>query len=275
MKNFLIIANDIKDKGYKQTDHIRSYLEAKGCNCSVALGENAELPREPDGIEGILVLGGDGTMLRAARKTRKWEIPIIGVNLGTIGYLTEVEIGSVDQALDALIADEYTTEGRMMLFGKCPAKDFQAHALNEIAIVRYGPVKMVDFKIYVNDLLLNTYSADGIIISTPTGSTGYNLSAGGPIVEPSADMFLVTPICPHTLNTRTIVLSPEDKITVEIDEGRRGEDREVEASFDGMDSVILRSGDKIEIGRSARRCNIMKLKETSFLEVLRHKMNRG
>ncbi len=275
MNKFLIIANDIKAKGYKQTDHIRSYLEAKGCTCSVALGENAELPEKPDDIEGVLVLGGDGTMLRAARKTRKWEVPIIGVNLGTIGYLTEVEIVNVDQALDALIADEYTTEGRMMLFGKCPSKDFQAHALNEIAVVRSGPVKMVDFKIYVNDLLLNTYSADGIIISTPTGSTGYNLSAGGPIVEPSADMFLVTPICPHTLNTRTIVLSPEDKITVEIMEGRRGEDHKVEASFDGMDSVILQAGDKIEIVRSGRRCNIMKLKETSFLEVLRHKMNRG
>ena len=275
MKNFLIIANDIKDKGYKQTDHIRSYLEAKGCTCSVALGEAAELPGEPDGIEGILVLGGDGTMLRAARKTRKWDVPLIGVNLGTIGYLTEVEIGNVEQALDLLIADKYTKEARMMLSGKVPATGFQAHALNDIAIVRYGSLQMVNFRIYVNDSLLNTYSADGIIIATPTGSTGYNLSAGGPIVEPSADMFLLTPICPHTLNTRTIILSPEDKITVEIAEGRRGENPEVEGSFDGGESVILRAGDRMEITRSSRRCDIMKLKETSFLEVLRHKMNRG
>ncbi len=275
MKNFLIIANGIKDKDYRHTDHIRSYLESKGCTCSVSLGEKPKLPEDPDGIEGVLVLGGDGTMLRAARATRKWDVPLIGVNLGTVGYLTEVEIGCVEQALDALMADQYTTEARMMLSGKCPERGFQAHALNDIAIVRSGPLQMVNFRIYVNDSLVTTYSADGIIIATPTGSTGYNLSAGGPIVEPSADMFLLTPICPHTLNTRTIILSPEDKITVEIAKGRRGEDPQVEGSFDGGDSIGMRSGDRMEITRSHRRCDIMKLKETSFLEVLHQKMDRG
>lgn len=284
MKNFYIITNRHKDPSLTVTNRIKDYLESKGGNCSIQIKEpnpgRGEFSTDEawigDNADCMLVLGGDGTMLQAARATVKKNIPMLGINLGTVGYLAEIELIDIEKALDRLLADDYALEERMMLIGivKKTGKELEEDwALNDISITRSGSLQIIKYSIYVNDMFLYSYSADGVMVATPTGSTGYNLSAGGPIVEPKAKLLLITPICPHTLNTRSIILSAEDRITIEINAGREGEMQEVEANFDGSHKVILNTGDKIEIKQSEKKTDIIKLSNVSFLEVLHKKMN--
>lgn len=276
MKHFLVIANKAKDPEQCYTDRISTYLRKHGALVSCQVNEReTDLVRAPEGTECALVLGGDGTLLKAAGDLMEQDIPLLGVNLGTLGYLAEVEIGNIEPALDKLLCGDYTKEARMMLSGrvfhegKCIVHDF---ALNDIVISRRGSLQVLHFHIYVNGRFLNGYVADGMIVATPTGSTGYNMSAGGPIVEPGASILLLTPICPHTLNTRSIVLSPEDEVAIEIPEGRENGVQKVEASFDGSHRVLLQTGDRIVIRKASKTTEILKLNTESFLEILHKKM---
>ena len=148
-------------------------------------------------------------------------------------------------------------------------------ALNDIVISREGSLRVVRFNNYVNDTYLNTYKADGIIISTPTGSTGYSLSAGGPIISPAASMILMTPLAPHTLNTRSIVFAPEDVIEVELGEGKEGGIEKGMAYFDGAAAMPMVTGDRIRIEKSTKATRIIKINNISFLETLRKKMRNN
>lgn len=267
MKTFYIYTNQTKDDNGRMTQYIRDYLNLKGCRC----------PEQMDSsVEGMIVLGGDGTMLRAAREYVSYHIPMIGVNLGTLGYLAEVDREDIESALDSLIANRYEIEPRMMLNGipVISGVSFSPQtALNDIVINRKGALHVINFNIYVNGRLLSAYSADGMIISTPTGSTAYNLSAGGPIVEPRARLIMMTPVCSHTLvNNRTIILAEDDVIDIEIGRCKPGETQEVDASFDGRCPVSLNAGDKIRIIRSDKVTRIIKLSEGSFLDTLHKKM---
>ena len=280
MKNFFVITNLNKDKNLEVTKRIKSYLELKGASCKIfsedlSNEENRSETVIPSDTECVMVLGGDGTMLRAARENQDSDIPMIGINMGTKGYLTEVEVGSLDKALDCLIKDEYHIECRMMLEGivSKAGLDMQPMcALNEIAITRKGSLEVIHYNVYVNGKLLKVYSGDGIMVSTPTGSTGYNLSAGGPIASPQSELMLITPICPHTFNTRTVILSPLDVVEIEIARGRDGKQQEVEVNFDGNYKENLYSGDKVVIKKALSTTKIIKLSEESFLEVLHSKM---
>lgn len=166
----------------------------------------------------------------------------------------------------------------MMLNGKAYLSDGSVRedrALNDIVLSRSGPLQIIRFNIYVNGQFLNHYKADGMIVTTPTGSTGYNLSAGGPLVEPAARLIMLTPICPHSLNQRSIILSPEDMIEIEIPECQEGRSQTVEVSFDGSHIIPLRTGDKIRIARSGKVTEFIKLNQVSFLEVLHRKMKEN
>lgn len=267
MKIFHIYTNQTKDLKGDTTRYIRDYLEENGCVCKDKVDQT---------VEGIIVLGGDGTMLRAAGEYQERHIPFLGVNLGTLGYLAEVEKDQIAPALDQLIHNQYEVESRMMLNG-IPVIAGQSMlpmtALNDIVINRKGALHVINFNIYVNGQLLSTYSADGMIFSTPTGSTAYNLSAGGPIVEPKARLILMTPICSHSMvNNRTIILSEDDVIDIEIDKYKTGEKQEVSASFDGKNPVNLNVGDKIRIIRADKATKILKLSKVSFLDTLQKKM---
>ena len=277
MKHFFLITNEAKDPEYRYTREITSYLEAHGAKVAgVVSGKKTEHMKLPQEIDCVIVLGGDGTLLKAARDIVEYEIPLIGINLGTLGYLAEVEISNIESALEKLICGEYTKEERMMLAGSVFEKGREAEnnfALNDIVISRCGSLQILQFDIYVNGKFLNSYSADGMIVATPTGSTGYNLSAGGPIVEPGAQLLLLTPICPHTLNTRSIVLSPEDEVTIEIPSGKEQTVQTVEANFDGTHKVTLKTGDKIVIKKASVTTGILKLNTESFLEILHKKMS--
>lgn len=285
MDKFFIITNDLKDRDFRLTRKITSYLEGQGKTCAVrrqgpkgsGAGYRYTNPAEvPDDMDCVLVLGGDGTLLRAARDLVKKEIPLLGVNLGTLGYLAEIDENSLPSALDCLIRDEYTVERRMMLCGRVyRGEELLAEdiALNDIVIGREGPLRVVRFCNYVNGEFLNSYNADGIIIATPTGSTGYSLSAGGPIISPEASLMLMTPLAPHALNTRSIVFPAEDAIAVEIGPGRDGRRERGVASFDGATACMMETGDRIVIGRAVQDTRIIKISNISFLETLRKKMS--
>ena len=257
MKTFYIIANTEKAESLKLSYEIAEYLTARGKQCMVRRQEQeqseAHSQLSTEEVEGILVLGGDGTLLRAARELADRRIPFLGINMGHLGYLAEIEEQNVPMALEKLIADEYTVEERMMLSGRvyvdgsCTEQDV---ALNDIVLNRFGNLRVVDYEVYVNGQYLNSFRADGMIVSTPTGSTGYSLSAGGPIISPTASMLMLTPICPHTLNSRSIVFSGEDRILIRIGEGRRGGSDDACVTFDGDTCVQLKTGDHVEIQRS-------------------------
>ncbi len=285
MNTFYIITNYQKDKNLEMTRQIQQYLESHGKTCNIQPKDkmaglqsdykftNAE--EISDDVECVLVLGGDGTLIQSARDTVDKNIPILGFNLGTLGFLTEIEHENMYAALDKLMKDEYTLESRMMLRGTMYHKNhpvFSDVALNDIVLNRNGSLRIVDYDITVNEEPLYTCPADGIIISTPTGSTGYNLSAGGPIVSPSSSMILLTPICPHSLNSSSIVFSAEDKITVRLGPGRRNGQEEAEVTFDGAQSVRLVTGDYVEITQAKETTKLVKISKKSFVEIIRKKM---
>lgn len=282
MRTFYIIANSDKDENLKLSYEIADYLTSQGKHCVIRRkdekGADSHSQLLTEDVEGILVLGGDGTLLRAARELADRKIPFLGINLGHLGYLAEIEKQSVQAALEKLIADEYTVEERMMLSGSVyvdGAKTEHDVALNDIVLNRFGNLRVVNYDIYVNDQYLNSFTADGIIVSTPTGSTGYSLSAGGPIISPTASLLMLTPICPHTLNSRSIVFSGEDRIRIQIGEGRRGGLDEACVTFDGDTCVHMKTGDYVEIQKSTEVTRILKINQVSFLEVLRNKLSRN
>ena len=275
MKHFCIYTNTHKDKDLVMTKRIRKLLETKGVSYSVKL--NPEDVMDPS-TDCILVLGGDGTVLNAAReRIGKKNIPLLGINMGTLGYLAEVEPEGVEGAIDRLICGDYGLESRMMLDG-CIFRQTQQlyadRALNDIVIRRDGAQQLLQFYLYVNKKFLNKYQADGMIITTPTGSTGYNLSAGGPIVEPMASLLVLTPICPHTLNQRSVVLSAQDIVEIEIPEGRDGQLQQGVVNFDGK-MVKVQTKDCIRIQKSTETTDFIKLGDAGFLETLHKKMSEN
>ena len=175
-----------------------------------------------------------------------------------------------------MFEDAYMMESRMMLSGylvKNGKRTMEQFALNDIVIHRSGALQIVNLRVYVNGEYLSEFMADGIIVATATGSTAYNMSAGGPIVDPKANLILITPINSHTLNSRSIVLGADDEIVIEIGQRRREKDEEVEVSFDGGNAVKLEVGDRIVVHRAETSTKILKLSKISFLEIMRKKMH--
>lgn len=283
MNHFYVITNPSKDVDFKVTHFIRDYLTERGKSCIIDAEEDndqktgyTDISKVDDRTECVIVLGGDGTLLQAAADLVDRDIPFLGINLGTLGFLAEVNVSEAAAALDQLIADEYEIEKRMMLHGMSDSPEGnrqEARALNDIVITRKGSLQIIHFNIYVNGQLLHKYHADGVIVATPTGSTGYSLSAGGPVVEPRANLILISPICPHSMQNRSIVLSAEDCVTIEIETGRDDAVQEVEAIFDGNYKIPLVTGNRLEIKRSEKTTGIIKLGQMSFLEILHKKMS--
>lgn len=285
MNTFYIITNEQKDPGFRVTTQIQKYLSEKGARCLVpdhtkrngmVSYKYTDASQIPEDTQCVLVIGGDGTLLQASRDLQEKNIPLLGINMGTLGYLAEIEESGVRDALDKLLSDEYVVEERMMLEGAAfhnGKQILQDIALNDIVIGRQGRLRILDFRVYVNGEFLNASSADGIILSTPTGSTGYSLSVGGPIVSPEASLILISHIAPHTLNNRSIVLPEDARITVEAAPGHTGAGEGAEVVFDGDTSVHLDVGDTVEIRKSSKVTRLLKINNISFLEVLRKKMN--
>lgn len=293
MKNFLLITNKSRDKDLEFTRQVIRYITDKGGKaCSIVTGkENYKTETDsrtdsylPEQIrkglaravapDCIMVFGGDGTFVRTSRDLAELKIPVIGVNLGTLGYLCELERSNVFHAIDRLFQDEYEVEHRMMLEGiKCGGSGECIRALNDIVIHRKEPTQLINLRISVNGEFLTSYHADGIIIAAPTGSTSYSLSAGGPIVDPKADMILLTPINPHNMQSRSIVIGSDSTIEVELLPRRPEQDEQATVDFDGDSCAVLSVGDKITAHRTSEDVKILKLNKVSFLQILSKKMD--
>lgn len=280
MRNFLLITNKYKDAELEVTNRVVSYLRDKNASCHVLsdLGSQYdELPELDRDVECILVIGGDGTMLQAARVVAGKKIPMIGINKGTLGFLTEIEIGDLETALDQILSDDYEIAERTMLKGEIYHGDEMVNesmALNDLVITRSGISRIIECKITVNGKPMNIYHGDGLIVATPTGSTGYNLSAGGPVVCPEADIVLLTPICPHSMGARSTVLVPTDDIWIELGTMRKTKTEEAIATFDGQTGFYLTPGDRIHVRPSSEKLYLLKMREHNFYEILRNKLKK-
>ena len=238
-------------------------------------GRYTDIRRLPKDTECIIVLGGDGTLLHAANDLIDSTVPLLGINMGTIGYLSAASLDERFDAVDRVMEGRFEVEKRMMLSGWCNREgnviDSQ-RALNEIVITGNRAMQIVYVSLFINGKLLHKYSGDGIIIATPTGSTGYSLSAGGPIVSPLASMIIVTPICAHSMQGRSMVFSPDDVITVHIDESRFDRNQEVEVAFDASHTMTLKTGDSVSIRKSEHTTSLIRLTEESFIDTLHSKL---
>ena len=281
MKRFLIATNSIKDENLILTSKIESYISMHGGKSSRIIGNmdnatayNVEVDEE---FDCIIALGGDGTILKVSRDLRELNIPIVGVNLGTLGFLTEIEPEQIFPVIDRLFDDDYEMEERMNICGAI-FKEGQKEplcndvALNDIVVTRAGFSRIIGLKVYVNGKVMDIYEADGVIVSTPTGSTGYNMSAGGPIVSPKTNLMIVTPISPHSLTSKSIVLSSEDEIVIEVLKMRKAQKEEAIVNFDGQPGTQLSAGDRILIHKAYSTTKMIKLFDVSFYEVLREKI---
>ncbi|MDE6627305.1 MAG: NAD(+)/NADH kinase [Lachnospiraceae bacterium] len=281
MKHFLIATNCIKDEKLSLTSELENYILKNGGTAKRILGDNGGSVSyevaDGESFDGIIALGGDGTILKVSRDLRRLNIPIVGVNLGTMGFLTEIEPEQLFPVVDRLMKDDYELEKRMNICGEIfqngkEEPELFDVALNDIVVSRAGFSRVIGLKVYVNGRVMDIYEADGLIVSTPTGSTGYNLSAGGPIVSPKADLMIVTPVSPHSLTSKSIVFSSEDEIVVEILKMRKAQKEEAIVSFDGQSGTQLSPGDKIVIKRAKAVTYMAKLFDVSFYEVLREKI---
>lgn len=279
MYNYCIISNDSKDKDLAYMQEIAAYIQGRGgraVGIRAHEGEHRQLDFDlsemPADTECVLVLGGDGTMIRVATRLESVRVPMIGVNLGHLGYLCELDRETVFAAVDRMMADSCMTEERMMLTG-CPEGGTQTKsALNDIVIHQKDGMSILKLKVSVNGESLTTYEADGIILATPTGSTGYNMSAGGPIVEPKARMILMTPINAHSLCSKSIVLDADDVVEIELGSRRPDVREQAAVSIDGDVAMCLEVGDRFVVRRSENVTDICKLNKESFLEIMRKKM---
>lgn len=276
MRSFYIVTNPDKKGAAKTEAEICEYLQAHGARYLVQSrgklrgGRYTNPAQVPEDTDCVITIGGDGTLIQAARDLAGRKIPFIGVNRGHLGYLTQVNCDQdLGEMLDVLLEDRYHLESRMMLTGQVIRNGrtvFQDIALNEIVISRRDALKPLHFRILVNGEFLNDYTADGMILATPTGSTAYNLSAGGPIIAPGAKMMVLTPICSHALNARSIVLPAEDAITIEVSE--KGQ----MAAFDGNLADEIQKADRLVVRRSELETVLVQLKQVSFLQNLSNKM---
>lgn len=285
MHRFCIITNSDKNDNGRKVEHISTFLEERNCTCQVlnnhvwdckGIRHFTDVAEIDEGTECAIVLGGDGTMIQAAIDLVHRDLPILGINTGNLGFLTEVEENRMDEALERLIAGDYSVESRIMLKEQ---KMFlrersvsSCYALNDMVISKRGDCRLITIKVLVNNVLVDVYRADGLIISTPTGSTGYNLSAGGPVVAPNTHAMVVTPICPHSLNKRSLVLDASDIIDLQIGQTKEvGIDKAV-FTVDGRNVGEIATGDELEIQVPGADTKLIKLADISFYERMRGKL---
>lgn len=277
MNNFLIIANKQKDINLEITEQIKHHITRMGAVCNVydQYNRNVTSIDIPEGTQCILVIGGDGTILAAARMLVGNTIPLLGINLGTLGFLADVNLADLSKTLDLLLKDQYQIENRIMLTAEVYKQGEKAAtyiALNDFNINRFGASRVIGLKVGINGSIIDCYRADGVIVCTPTGSTGYNLSAGGPIINPTCKNFVITPICPHSLTARSIVLAKEDVVTVEVEQIRSNIKEEAIISFDGREGLSIVPGDQVKIYKSQEVTPFIKATEVSFVQILKEKL---
>lgn len=218
-------------------------------------------------IDFLISLGGDGTILRLIHQHPEIDAPLIGINLGHMGFMTEIPVSDIYPSLQDLLQGSYKIENRIMIEGKT-AQNKQCFAINEMVVHRAKNPSLVELAIHVDGSYLNTFAADGVIISTPSGSTAYSLAAGGPILAPELDAFVLTPISPHTISNRPIVFMPKQEIQIEY----ISRNEPVEISFDGIARYNLRTGEVFHISKSPKKFKLVNILRHDYFSILRNKL---
>jgi Predicted sugar kinase len=237
-----------------------------------SLVDGAQLLDDPSRIDAMLTLGGDGTMLRGARMVGTRQIPILGVNLGRLGFLTACGGDDLDAALERYVAGDYVVQRRMSLDAHTSRNDSDRwRALNDVVLHKGGFARVVHLRVWVNGELIGAYAADGVIIATPTGSTAYSLSAGGPVVVPTVESIVITPISPHALAVRPVVLPPNAEVAVRADDGPD----ELLVTVDGQVGAIFTSADTLMVRRAERPVLVVHFRDTTFFSRMRRKLGWG
>ena len=283
MKNIILTPNPYRDKNFQTVRDAADILRAAGANVKLCLpfevDRSYELPRdlrfhkldrELNNADGVICFGGDGTILHMAKTATRRGLPILGVNIGTMGFMAELESGELDK-LAQLVTGEYSLDRRMMLDVTVQRdRDIIFHdiCLNDVVITKGAVARIVHLSVHCDNVQAMECSGDGVIISTPTGSTAYNLSAGGPIVEPEAKNIIITPICSHDVGTRCIVTSDKRVITTHIVRNSR---RNAFLSVDGGKSMRLNMGDETIVRKSNLETKLIRLKDRSFFDVVNTK----
>lgn len=264
--------NSSKDEDGKILECIKKIImENKPSADFVIFYDSINLDSEKaSNLDVVIALGGDGTILRTARALKNFSVPILGVNIGNLGFLAAVEFSKLDEAVKALINGEYDVEERMMIKctieGSSETKSY--FALNDVVISKGTLSRIVKYKINVDNDYYTSFNADGVIISTPTGSTAYALSAGGPIIYPTLNLIEITPICPHSPGMRTIVLDSRNNVRITIEKGKES----VFLTVDGQEAFQLEDEDKVLIHSSDLKCKVIRLKDYNYFDVLRTKI---
>lgn len=267
----------------KEAKNLEDWLKGKGVSVfseemTSAVTMNGcpeESIRIPNTVDWVVVLGGDGTLLGAARKVGRYGVPILGVNLGGLGFLTSIPLTGLYPAIERMLKGELEVESRLMLETKVIREEDEIcrfPVLNDLVINKGPLARIIDLDVYINEQFLTTFRADGLIISTPTGSTAYNLSAGGPILYPTMANFILTPICPFTLSNRPIILPDSDTIYIKM--GKESEEK-VHLTFDGQVGFDFSYGDKVMIYKSKERIKLIRSPDQTYFEILRAKLMWG
>ncbi|GAX90922.1 NAD(+)/NADH kinase [Effusibacillus lacus] len=281
MRRIGIAVNQNKPSALDVTKQLVSLLEAKDAKVLVdskvadQIGRSdlaLDVDKFPDQVDLVFVLGGDGTLLGVARQLAVYDLPILGINLGHLGFLSEAEPEDLPSAVDRVLRGDYHLEKRMMIDASIIRNGQTIHrniALNDIGIAKGSFGRMVTLSVYVDDMYVDKYSGDGLIISTPTGSTAYSLSCGGPIVSPHINVMVVTPICPHTLTSRPFIVQKDQVIRVEVSATHN----DIGITIDGQVGYKGEVNDTIIVRKSPHYTTLIKWQERGFFDVLRQKLH--
>ena len=283
MKKVVMTPNPYRDRNFRFANQAESILKEAGIETKICLAfdvdRNFELPedvvlhdltKELQDADLLICFGGDGTILHASKAATRAGVPILGVNIGTMGFMAELESGEM-KALKRLADGDYFIEKRMMLHVVAEHEGeilLEEEALNDAVVTKGAVARTVQTAVSCDGVEMMSFGGDGVIVCTPTGSTGYSISAGGPIVEPTAENIIVTPLCAHDMRAKTVVTSPQRTITVEV--GRIGR-KSAFLSVDGGRALRLGSGDKVTVTKSEYYTQLVHLSDRSFFEIVKNK----
>ncbi len=281
MKTIAIYPNINKDESAKVMERIHSYFADKQDRVRIVVSRSiAEMFNCPEyGIDDLdnepidlgLSIGGDGTLLGICRKLYTRKIPACGINIGNVGFLTDIELTELESRLDNLLNGEYQVVERTVISGSVLSQGNRrmlGHAINDVVIGKGGLSRMLSLSVRIDDTMINDYKADGVIVSTATGSTAYSLSAGGPIVNPSVPALLITPICPHTLDARPMIIPDDEEVQIYI----AAVHQDIQMTFDGQESFQLLPGDVVYIRKGKNPARIIKFGDKNYYDTLKSKL---
>ncbi len=266
MKKIVLLKNDTKPIAFTIQDRLLEIF--KNSNIQVITDENIN----DEDIDMLIILGGDGTLLYFARQKKWINTPVLGINCGNLGFLSEVETDELDSAMSKLIKGEYDLEKRILIditVTRNGETVFRSQAINEGALTKGSLSRLTNIEVFVDERWVDTYPSDGVIISTPTGSTAYSLSAGGPLVSPQMSLFIITPIAPHALYARPIIISSDSSIKMKIKKANF-----CFLTVDGQENYKILPSDIIEIKKSKQFLELVRIKELNFFKLMRQKLRR-